>query len=69
MTQYNTLKVKLSNLQLNKLKVGIKNGTDVTLKMSLDDVGDIHDENNFPHKFLLTNTQVSKLRTVFANNY
>ena len=69
MTQYNTLNVKLSNLQLNKLKVGIKNGTDVTLKISLDDVGDIHDENNFPHKFLLTNTQVSKLRTVFANNY
>ena len=69
MTQYNTLNVKLSNLQLNKLKVGIKNGTDVTLKISSDDVGDIHDENNFPHKFLLTNTQVSKLRTVFANNY
>ena len=30
MTQYNTLKVKLSNLQLNKLKSGIKNGTEVT---------------------------------------
>ena len=30
MTQYNTLKVKLSNLQLNKLKSGIRNGTEVT---------------------------------------
>ena len=30
MTQYNILNVNLSNLQLNKLKSGIKNGTKVT---------------------------------------
>ena len=30
MAQYNTLNVKLSNLQLNKLKSGIKNNTEVT---------------------------------------
>ena len=30
MTQYNTLNVKISNTQLNKLKYGIKNGTEVT---------------------------------------
>ena len=29
MTQYNSLNVKLSNLQLNKLKSAIKNETDV----------------------------------------
>ena len=29
MTQYNTLNVKLSNLQLNKLKSGIKKGNEV----------------------------------------
>ena len=34
MTQYNTLNVKLSNSQINKLKSGIKNGTAVTLKIS-----------------------------------
>ena len=33
MTQYNTLNVKLSKLQLIKLKSGIKNGTEVTLKI------------------------------------
>ena len=33
MSQYNTLNVKLSNLQLNKLKSGMKNGTEVTLKI------------------------------------
>ena len=31
MTQYNTLNVKLSNLQLNKLRSGIKTDTEVTL--------------------------------------
>ena len=30
MNQYNTLSLKLSNLQLNELKSGIKNGTEVT---------------------------------------
>ena len=34
MTQYNTLNVKLSNSQLNRLKQGIKNDTEVTLKIS-----------------------------------
>ena len=68
MTQYNILKVKLSNSQLNKLKLGLKNGTEITLKLSSNVVGDANDENNFPHKLLLTNTQVSRLHKVFANN-
>ena len=54
MTQYNTLNVKLSNLQVNKLKSQIKNGTEVTLKLSSNVAGDSNDENNFPHKLLLT---------------
>ena len=36
MIQYNTLNVKLSNSQLNKLKSGIKNDTDVTSNLSLN---------------------------------
>ena len=36
MTQYNTSNVKLSNSQLNKLKSGVKNGTEVTLNLSLN---------------------------------
>ena len=31
-------------------------------------VGDFNTENNFLHKLLLTNTQVSRLRKAFANN-
>ena len=68
MTQYNTLNVKLSNWQLNKLKSGIKNNAEVTLKISSNVIGDSNDENNFLHKFLLTNKQVSSLRKVFANS-
>ena len=40
----------------------------VTLKISSNFVGDSNDENNFLHKLLLTNTQVSKLCKVFTNN-
>ena len=54
MTQYKTLNVKMSNSQLNKLKYGIKNNTEVTLKLSSNVVGDSNDENNFPHRLLLT---------------
>ena len=68
MTQYNTLNVKLSNSQLNKLKSGIKNNAEVTLKISSNVIGDSNDENNFLHKLLLTNTQVSRLCKAFANN-
>ena len=35
MTQYNSLNVKLSDSQLNKLKSAIKNETDVVLRLSL----------------------------------
>ena len=55
MTQDNTLNLKVSNLQLNKLRLRIKNGTEETLKISSNVVGDSNDENNFPHKPVLTN--------------
>ena len=55
-------------MQLNKLKSAIKNGTKVTSNPSLNTVGDSNDKNNFPHKLLLTNTQVSKLCKAFENN-
>ena len=58
----------MSNSQLNKLKSGIKNGTEVALKLLSNIVGDSNDKSNFPHKLLLTNTQVSKLHKTFANN-
>ena len=59
MTQYNTVNWKLSNSQLNKLKSGIKNGTEVTLNLSSNVIGNSNAETNFSHKLLLTNVQVS----------
>ena len=68
MTQYNTLNIKLSNSQLNKLKSAIKNGTKITLNHSSNVVRDSKNEKNFPHKLLSTNKQVSKLLKAFTNN-
>ena len=65
MTQYNSLNVKLSNLQLNKLKSAIKNETGVALRLSSNMIGD--NETNFPHKLLLTNRQVTNLYKAFEN--
>ena len=44
MTQFNTLDVKLSNLQHNKLKSGIKINTEVTLNILSIIIGDSNDE-------------------------
>ena len=60
MTQYNTLNAKLSNSQLNKLKSAIQNGTEITWNLSSNLIWIFNDETNFPHKLLLTNTQVPK---------
>ena len=62
------LNVTLSNLELNKLKSAMKNGTGVTLNLSSNIIGDSNDENKFPHKSLLTNTQVSTLCKAFPNS-
>ena len=55
MTQYNSLNVKLSKSQLNKLKSAIKNEIDVVLRLSSNIIGISDDETNFLHKLLLTN--------------
>ena len=49
MTQYNSLNVKLSNSQLNKLKSAIKSETDVVLRLSSNMIGNSNYETNFPH--------------------
>ena len=54
MTQYNSLNVKLSNSQLNKISSNI--------------IGNSGDNTNFPHELLLTIRQVSNLRKAFAKN-
>ena len=68
MTQYNSLNVKLSNSQLNKLKLAIKNETDLVLRLSSNMIGNSDDNTNFPHELLLTNRQVANLCKAFAKN-
>ena len=63
--QYNSLNVKLSNSQLNKLRLVIKNESEVVLKLSSNMIGD--NETNFPHKLLLTSRQVVNICKAFAN--
>ena len=62
MTQYNPFNVKLSNSQLNKLKSTIKNGTEATLNLSSNLIGNSNDE------MFLTNPQVLSLHKPFAND-
>ena len=47
MTQYSSLNVKLSNSQLNKWKSGIKNESEVVLRLSSNIIGD--NETNLNH--------------------
>ena len=51
MTQYNTLNVKLSNSKLNNFKSSFN----------------FLQPSNFPHKLLLTNLQVLKIRKAFTS--
>ena len=68
MTQYDSLNVKLSNSQLNKLKSSIKNETNVALRISSNMVSNSNDNPNFPHELLLTNREVANIRKAFANH-
>ena len=68
MIQYNSLNVKLSNSELNKLKSAIKNETDAVLRLSSNMIGNSDDEISFPHKLLLTDRQVANLRKALTTH-
>ena len=70
MTYNNSLNVKLSNSQFNKLKSAIKNETEVVLRLSSNMISD--NETHFPHKLLWTNRQDASLWSFcksFINRY
>ena len=68
MTQCNSLNVKLSNSQLNKLKSAIKNATEVVLRLLPNMIGNSNDETNFPHKLFLTNRQKVFVKLFLTNH-
>ena len=64
MVEYSKVNVKLSDIQLKKLKTSVKNKTGTTLRMSLK----MFNGNDLPHELLLTTRQKTKLRNAFNNN-
>ena len=64
MVEYNTVNVKLSNSQLNKLENSVKNKQGTTLRMNAR----MFNENNLPHELLLTTRQTTKLRNAIENS-
>ena len=64
MIEYSKVKVRLSNMQLRKLKDAVKDKTGTTLQINLK----MFDGNDLPHELLLTTRQKTKLRNAFNNN-
>ena len=64
MVEYNKVNVKLTDIQLKRLKSAAKNKTGTTLRMSFK----MFDGNDLPHELLLTTRQQTKLRNAFNNN-
>ena len=64
MVEYTKVNVKLTDVQLKKLKTAVKDKTGTTLRISLK----MFDGNDLPYELLLTTRQKSKLRNAF-NNY
>ena len=64
MVEYNKVNVKLTDIQLKRLKSAVKNKTGTTLRMSFK----MFDGNDPPHELLLTTRQKTKLRNAFNNN-
>ena len=64
MVENNTVNVKLSDSQLNKLKSAVKNKEGATLRMNARMLS----ANNLPHELLLTTGQTTKPRNAIESN-
>ena len=64
MANYEDVRVKLTNIQLNKLKSEAKNLIGTTLKISKK----IFLSEELPHELLLTKRQKAKINNPFINN-
>ena len=64
MANYQEVRVKLTNTQLNKLKSAAKSKTRTILRFSKKNFED----EELPHELFLTKRQTTKIRNVFSNN-
>ena len=64
MVEYSKVNVKLSNIQIKKLKDAVKDNRGTTLRINLK----MLHGNNLPHELLLTTRQKTKLKNALNNN-
>ena len=64
MVEYTKVNLKLTDMQLKKLKTADKNKTGTTLRMSFK----MFNGNDLPQELLVTTRQKAKLRKAFNNN-
>ena len=64
MVEYSKVNFKLSDTQLKKLKIAVKDKTETTLRMS----SKMFNGNDLPQELLVTTRQKTKLRNAFSNN-
>ena len=64
MVEYTKVNVKLTNLQLSKLKKAVKNNDGATLRIGKRNFN----KEVFPHELLLTTRQNTKLRNAISYN-
>ena len=64
MVEYTKVNVKLTSLQLSKLKKAVKNNDGATLRISIKNFN----KDGLPHELLLTTRQSTKLRNAINNN-
>ena len=64
MVEYTKVNVKLTNLQLRKLKKAVKNNDGATLRISIRNFN----KGDLRHELLLTTRQNTKLRNAISNN-
>ena len=70
MVEYSKVNVKLTDMQLEKLKTAGKNKRGTTLRTTLrmSCLMEMLDGNDLPHELLLITRQKTKLRNTFSNN-
>ena len=64
MVEYTKVNVKLTNLQLSKLKKAVKNNDSTTLRIGIKNLN----KDELPHELLLTTRRSTKLRNAINNN-
>ena len=64
MVEYTKVNVKLTNLQLRKLKKAVKNNDSTTLRIGIKNFN----KDELPHELFFTTRQSTKLRNAINNN-